>query len=252
MMNVKRDGQWFREKDGPWPKGVSIPNEFTINYYIKKDILSKKSNYQQIDIIENDLFGRMLFLNGDIQIAEKDAHIYNKAMVAPLLAAHVALENIAILGCGDGGVLYELLQHKPKHVVLIDIDEAVISAAKEYLRSICHDAFEQENVEVVIQDATKYLEGDHVFDVIIYDLTNDAQEILGIDASTFLQQMFSKVAKCLKEKGLFSIQCCAKTDTKTLALLKEVLSKYFENITFETIFVPSFCEEWVVASAQKK
>ena len=107
-MRAKRDGQWFREKDGPWPKGEGIPGEFIIHYYIKKDILNKKSKYQQIDIIDNDLFGRMLFLNGDIQIAEKDAAIYNKAMVAPLLASNVTLENIEIIypGRGNKGLAY--------------------------------------------------------------------------------------------------------------------------------------------------
>jgi len=44
----------------------------------------------------------MLFLDNDLQIAEKDAHLYNKSMVSPLVEAGVPLHDVAILGGGDG------------------------------------------------------------------------------------------------------------------------------------------------------
>ena len=44
----------------------------------------------------------MLFLDNDLQIAEKDAHLYNKSMVSPLVEAGVPLHDVGILGGGDG------------------------------------------------------------------------------------------------------------------------------------------------------
>lgn len=39
-------------------------------------------------------------------------------------------------------MLYELLKEKPKHVVMLEIDEVVMQACNKYLRSICGDVLE--------------------------------------------------------------------------------------------------------------
>lgn len=51
-------------------------------------------------------------------------------------------KEICILGGGDGALLYELLKEKPKHVVMLEIDEMVMQACNKYLRSICGDVLE--------------------------------------------------------------------------------------------------------------
>ena len=50
------------------------------------------------------------------------------------------------------GILHELLKQNPKHVVMVDIDEIVVSAATKYLRGICYDSMDQlvgDNYEVL-------------------------------------------------------------------------------------------------------
>ena len=46
-----------------------------------------------------------------------------------------AKKDLLILGGGDGALLHELLKEKPKFVTMVDIDEAVMRACKEHLRS---------------------------------------------------------------------------------------------------------------------
>ena len=49
------------------------------------------------------------------------------------------------------GILHELLKQNPKHIVMVDIDEIVVSAATKYLRGICYDSMDQlvgDNYEV--------------------------------------------------------------------------------------------------------
>ena len=53
--------------------------------------------------------------------------------------------------CLISGILHELLKQNPKHIVMVDIDEIVVSAATKYLRGICYDSMDQlvgDNYEV--------------------------------------------------------------------------------------------------------
>ncbi|MDY7031582.1 MAG: adenosylmethionine decarboxylase [Thermodesulfobacteriota bacterium] len=222
---------------------------FEVRYHITKEILSRKSKYQQIDIIENENFGRMLFLDKDLQIAEKDAHIYNMSMVYPLIEAGKKLNKVAILGGGDGGVLSELLKYNPKSVVLVDIDEEVIKVSHEFLKPISNEAFNHPNVEVVIDDAYTFLENQHGFDAVIYDLTMHPEAFIRIERSIFLNDLFLRINKSLLKGGMVTLQCCSEYDEETFQLIEGILSRYFTSIDFRKSFIPSFCENWVFASA---
>lgn len=225
---------------------------FEIRYHVKRHIYSKKSRYQQIDVIDNESFGRMLFLDHDLQIAEKDAQIYDRAMVDPLLRHGRRPGRVAILGGGDGGVLRELLIHDPRQVVLIDIDGEVVQVAKKHLKPICDGAFSDPRVEVIIEDANVYLEGVGGFDSVIYDLTTQPASLTKLDRNEFLRSLFAKVARSLRKGGILSMQCCSEFDTSTRKLLRRILSPRFCSFEFRKVFVPSFCENWLFASARRR
>jgi spermidine synthase len=194
----------------------------------------------------------MLFLNGDMQIAEEDADIYNRSLVLPLVEARGRLNQVAILGCGDGGVLYELLRHKPKKVVVVDIDEEVIKTSKRFLRSICGKAFNDPRVEVIINDANQFLKTNHGFDAIIYDLIDHPESLAGVSQAAFFNNILLKIRNSLNQNGMMSMQCCSELDFETLKLLKKILPKYFRDISFRQSLIPSFGGNWIFASARVK
>ena len=227
-------------------------SSFEIKYHVDKTLLSKKTKYQHIDIIENSNFGRMMFLDKDLQISEKDFDIYNKNMVSPIIERKNRFEKVAVLGGGDGGVLREVLTYKPKSASLVEIDEEVIKAAKKYMPMVCKKAFESRKAKIIIADANKFLEEDHGFDAIIYDLTMHPEAITNLDRTVFLSQFFLKIKNNLNKNGVVSMQCGAEFDIETKKLLKKILPKYFKNIIFKTSFIPSFCENWIFASAEVK
>jgi S-adenosylmethionine decarboxylase proenzyme len=237
----------IREKD--WITSFSSSG-YETRYHIKNTVYSGRSRYQQIDIIDNDTFGRMLFLDKDLQIAERDAGLYNSNLVSPLLDGDISLDRVVILGGGDGGVLSEVLRHKPGSVVLVDIDEAVIDAATSHLRAICGDAFERNNVEIVIGDANEFLKHDHRFDAVIYDLTMYPEALTSADRRDFLNAIFGSVSRCLVPGGMVTMQCCSEFDHGTRSLLADMLSHRFEDLRFSKSFIPSFCENWIFGSAR--
>jgi spermidine synthase len=223
---------------------------FEIKYYVDNVLLSKRTKYQQLDIIENESFGRMMFLDNDLQITEKDAPVYNSAMVSPVIERKNSFNKVVVLGGGDGGVLREVMTHNPEAAFLIEIDEEVIEAAKTHMPDVCGDVFNDPRANIIIADANEYLEGSHGFDAIIYDLTMHPESITNVDRAEFLNQIFSKIRSSLKNEGVVSMQCCSEFDSETVELLNNILPKYFHKIEFGTTFIPSFCENWIFASAE--
>ena len=237
------------EKD--WITSFSS-NGYETRYHVKERLYSGRSKFQQIDIIDNDTFGRMLFLDRDLQIAEKDAWLYNASLVSPLIDNNISLERVAILGGGDGGVLSEILKHNPGSVVLVDIDETVIEVSKTHLRSICGDAFDRDNVRVLIEDANEFLKRKHEFDAVIYDLTMYPEALTSSDRRDFIESMFDGIAGCLVPGGMVTMQCCSEFDRTTRDLLTDILFERFDDLRFEKSLIPSFCENWVFASAHAR
>jgi spermidine synthase len=235
-----------------WITDFSESIGFEVRYHIEEKILNTRSEYQQIKVINNETFGRMLFLDGELQIAAADAHIYNQSMVSPLIEADNSLNSVAILGGGDGGVLYELLKHNPGSVTLIDIDEEVINTSKKYLKDICFDAFDHPGVTIIYADANTFLDENHDFDAIVYDLTMHPESFINIDREIYLDRIFSKIRDNLKEGGIVSVQCCSQFDATTRDMITEILNKHFSDVTFTKSYIPSYCVSWVFASAKRK
>ncbi len=250
VMEIHR-GNPIEVKQKEWITSFSGAG-FEVKYHIDKLLLSKRTKYQQLDIIDNSSFGRMMFLDKDLQIAESDIHAYDTAMVLPVVERKNKFGKVAVLGGGDGGVLREVLKYKPKSAYMIEIDEEVIKAAKKYMPGVCKKAFESRKAKIIIDDANSFLEDKHGFDAIIYDLTMHPEAITDVDRTVFLNQIFSRIKQNLNKKGVVSMQCCAEFDTETQKLLKKMLPKYFKNIIFKTSFIPSFCENWIFASAEVK
>jgi len=248
VMEVHR-GNPIEVKQKEWITNFSGTG-FEVKYHIDKLLLSKRTKYQQLDIIDNSSFGRMMFLDKDLQIAESDVLAYDAAMVLPIIKRKNRFETVAVLGGGDGGVLREVLKYKPKKAYMVEIDEEVIKAAKKYLPAICKKAFSSKRAKIIIDDANSFLDEQHRFDAVIYDLTMHPEALTHVNRTAFLTQIFSKIKNNLNKKGVVSMQCCAEFDTETQKLLKRILPKYFKNIVFKTTFIPSFCENWIFASAE--
>ncbi|MBM4271452.1 MAG: adenosylmethionine decarboxylase [Deltaproteobacteria bacterium] len=223
---------------------------FDVRYHIETEVFSQKSKYQDIRVIENQSFGKMLFLDNDLQVAEADAKFYNESIVRPLVESGVSLDYVAILGGGDGGVLYEILKHNPGRVALIDIDEDVVSVAKTYLQEICHNAFDDPRVEVFNCDVIDFLDGSHHFDAIIYDLTMHPESYITMDWEVYLDQLFVKMKGDLKEGGMVTSQCCSILDRDTFRVVRKILNRHFSEVKFFNTYIPSYCTTWMFASCR--
>ena len=95
---------------------------------IKNRLINKKSNFQKIEIFDTLTYGRVLALDGVIQVTEKDEYAYSEMLVHPAMQALAKkAKKILIIGGGDGAVAEEVLKYNyVRKIDLVDIDKEVV------------------------------------------------------------------------------------------------------------------------------
>ncbi len=93
--------------------------------------------FQDIVVVETESHGRVLLLDGVVQITEADEFAYQEMIAHVPLIQHGAAERVLIIGAGDGGVLRRVLQHRGvRRADMVEIDGAVIRLAREHCRAL--------------------------------------------------------------------------------------------------------------------
>lgn len=207
-----------------------------------------QSEYQHIVIAKTAEFGNLLYLDGDLQIAESD-DVYARTMVDPLVQ-HGAIDKVLILGGGDGGVLKAALDAGSQRAVLADIDAKVVELSQRFLPTVSGNAFESERAELFIGDAFAYLEESSNWDGIIYDLT---MEPVGVDEDrpAFMTRILGQIVDRLRPGGVFSMQCCSEHQPELRQEILAAMSQRFDQVEDRLVEVPSYGELWVFASGVK-
>ena len=77
--------------------------------YVVNNVLEdfKSKVGQHIEILDLEQFGKSLFIDGEIQVATTDEHLYSSTFVGAGLSLNKNTERAAIIGGGDGGVARE-------------------------------------------------------------------------------------------------------------------------------------------------
>jgi spermidine synthase len=172
-------------------------------FLVKKVIHRIKTEHQDLVIFETPVFGRVMALDGVIQVTEKDEYVYHEMLTHVPMVAHGRAKEVLIVGGGDGGILREALRHDVGRVTMVEIDRAVVDLSKEWFPSISAGAFEDKRFDLVIADGMKFVaETDRKFDVIIVDST-DPQ---GPGEVLFTVAFYTQCKRCLKPGGVMTLQ----------------------------------------------
>jgi len=175
-------------------------------FLVKRELARVKSEFQDIVIFESFSHGRVMVLDGVIQITEGDEFVYQEMLTHVPLLAHGQAANVLIIGAGDGGVLRRVLQHKGvQRAVMVEIDGEVIRLSKEFLPDIAGDAWDDPRAQVIVGDGIDYVRkaADASFDVIIVDSTDP----IGVGEVLFTDEFYANSARILSARGLIVNQC---------------------------------------------
>jgi spermidine synthase len=175
-------------------------------FSVKRELARVQSPFQDIVIFESGSHGRVMVLDGCIQITEADEFVYQEMLAHVPLLAHGAAKNVLIIGAGDGGVLRRVLQHSNvEYAVMVEIDGEVIRLAKQYLPSIAAGAWDDARAEVIVGDGIDYVARapEASFDVIIVDSTDP----VGVGEVLFTDDFYRNCARITTHRGLVVNQC---------------------------------------------
>jgi len=205
-------------------------------FQIENEIYSSKSKNQKIEIFETKEFGRILALDGLIQLSTKDEFIYHEMLVHPAFFYHPNPQKILIIGGGDGGVLREVVKHPVKSIFLVDIDKKVIEVSRKYLPSVSKGAFGDKRLKIFNEDALKFVRRyKNFFDIIIDDLTDPT----GPSVALWRSKFYKDILRALKENGIAAFQT-AYLKEKFAKSARKKLKKIFPFFKVHKAFVGCF------------
>jgi spermidine synthase len=101
---------------------------------VKELLVTARTKYQEVQIVDTYDFGRALVLDGYIQSTEADEFMYHETLVHPAMVAHPSPRKVLIVGGGEGATLREVLKHPTvEEAVMVDIDGELIELSKKFL-----------------------------------------------------------------------------------------------------------------------
>ncbi|MDH5799063.1 MAG: polyamine aminopropyltransferase, partial [Paracoccaceae bacterium] len=169
-----------------------------------RTLYDSETEHQRLKVFENGTFGRILTLDGVVQVTERDNFIYHEMMAHVPIFAHGAAEHVLIIGGGDGGMARAVLNHKTvKKVTMVEIDGGVVDFSREYLPMISDGAFDDPRLNLVIADGADFMRdpGDR-FDVIIVDSTDP----IGPGEVLFTDSFYGHAKRAMNEGGIITTQ----------------------------------------------
>lgn len=174
------------------------------SYRADKILFEANDGLQHLVIYENAQFGRMMSLDGIIQVTERDEFVYHEMMSHVPILAHGAAKRVGIIGGGDGGVLREVLRHKTvEAVTMVEIDRAVVDMCVEHMPMISNGAFDDPRTNLVITDGAAFVEETRErFDVLIVDSTDP----VGPGEVLFRESFYAAAKECLIPGGVLVTQ----------------------------------------------
>ncbi|OGH99799.1 MAG: spermidine synthase [Candidatus Melainabacteria bacterium GWF2_32_7] len=200
-------------------------DKFGITIKVKETLCHEVSEFQTIDIIDTEGFGRVLLLDGMVMTTEQDEFVYHEMISHIPLLNHSNPEQVLVIGGGDGGTIREVLKHPSvKRAVLCEIDGKVIEVSKKFLPTIA-GKLDDPKVEIQVRDGVAYIaEQKNVFDVILIDSTDP----LGPGEGLFTEEFYTNVKESLKPNGIMVAQSESPiADKREINLMYALLRKVF-------------------------
>ena len=231
-------GNWFIE---------SVYTDLNVMLKVREVFYSGSTAYQKVEVIDSELFGRSLVLDGKTQSTERDEHIYHETLVHPAMLCHPDPKQVFIGGGGEGGTLREVLCHNSVEMAtMVDLDPEVVALCRQYLPNHHLGSFDDPRTNLIHEDARAYLQNSpDLYDVIILDLVDPLE---GGTAALLYTQEFYALAKARLNSGgvlvtqsgpagLLSFKECFTTIFNTLGTL-------FDHIKAVQVHVPAFQTLW--------
>ena len=217
------------------------------SYVVNKVLENFKSKAgQYIEILQLEQFGKSLFIDNEIQVAESDEHLYSSTFVNSGLKLNPNKEKTAIIGGGDGGVARECISQNFGFIDWYELDPEVVKVCDKHLTKIGEKASEKNSVKCVWGDAFESIKSvkEDTYDQIYVDL-NDDQFCIDLAAKNM-----DSLVRILKPKGVITAQVGSQDKKpKQVENWMNVFNHNFGNAKLSRVYIPSFDCAWNFSSS---
>ncbi|ASJ14810.1 polyamine aminopropyltransferase [Thermococcus radiotolerans] len=218
------------------------PRGYGVGFKVTDRLFETQTKYQRLELYETEGFGKLLVLDGTVQLVEVGEESYHEPLVHPVMLAHPNPRRVLIIGGGDGGTLREVLRHETvEKATMVEIDEMVIEVSKIYM-NVARGAFEDPRAEVMVGDGVRYLrETDERFDVIIVDSTDP----VGPAKLLFSEEFYRDAYEKLNDKGLYITQAgSVYLFTNELLDAYKAMKNVFDRVYYFSFPVIGYASPW--------
>ncbi len=218
---------------------------------VRRLVESTTSEFQRIDVIETDEFGKALVLYGSLMVADGDTNAYNEMLAHVPLFVHPNPREVLIIGGGDGGCLTNVLMHpEVQRGSICEIDRMVVEVSQKHFPRLAK-GFDDPRCRLIIQDGKDLIESTKdKFDIILLDLSDP----VGPAAELFQKPFHQNVYDRLNPDGILVAQSESPLfNPETVRAMYGNLKDIFPIVQMYTCLMPIYPSSfWSFAFCSKK
>ena len=198
-----------------------------------------------IEISEIGQFGRCLIIEDEIQLCEKQEHIYHEMIGhLPVMYIKKPLEYVVIVGGGDLMTLREVMKYYTiEKVIMLELDPTIVDLCEKYFNESKYE--DDQRVEIIYGDANDTIDDiikDYrtKIDLVIIDTTENNENNVTVDSPQFFRKCFG----LLNQSGLI---------VKNGLFFKSMLQNFEDKITIPyNVTIPYFQEKYFFTMASNQ
>ena len=170
-----------------------------LSFRIDRQLFSASSEFQRIDVMESVDMGKILAVDKDLMLTEKDEFIYHEMITHVPMAVHPDVKKVLVIGGGDGGVVRELIKYDTVELIdVVEMDQLLVEVCRKYLPEIA-GSLNDSRVTIYNEDGLRFIRSKtDAYDLIIIDSPNP----FGPGEGLFTKEFYGNCYNALHDDGI--------------------------------------------------
>ncbi len=211
--------------------------------YFDQIVYSEQTKYQKLVVTRSTAtHDQRLYIDGHIQFSSRDEYRYHEYLVHPVLSVPGKIENVLILGGGDGLAVREILKHEGvEQIHLVDIDPEMLRIAAELpmLKRLNKNSMASDKLTTFAEDAFSFINKPGLmYDRVIIDMPDPHNEAIN---KLYSQEFYKMIARRMEPNGVLVTQSSSPFFTRNVYWsIESTLASVFDNTASYHTSLPSF------------